>query len=144
MNGNVHTQTKFRRNKMLRQIASLSALTLATVPMIAISTGMAFASSSPKVTVFNQGGYVADYQVSYNMNGQQKQIKIPSLVVGKKQTVTLPVGSTDIRVKGQMKTGLFWEPLREIFNRPAQDGSCFKTYGTIFKSQWSTQCTADF
>jgi cytolysin (calcineurin-like family phosphatase) len=135
---------KIRRNQMLRKIASVSALTLATVPMIAISTGIAFAASSPKVTVFNQGGYVADYQVSYNMNGRQKEIKIPSLVVGKKQTVTLPVGSTNIRVKGQMQTGLFWEAKREIFNRTASDGSCFKTYGTIFKVEWSNQCTADF
>ncbi|MER3434442.1 MAG: hypothetical protein C4288_13700, partial [Leptolyngbya sp. ERB_1_1] len=66
------------------------------------------------------------------------------LVVGAKRTVTLPIGSQNITVRGQMLTGLFWEPKREIFNQPANDGSCFKTFGTIFKGEWSRDCTADF
>jgi hypothetical protein len=52
---------------MLRQIISASALMLATVPAIALS---AFAAPAPRVTVFNQGGYVADYQISYVADGQ--------------------------------------------------------------------------
>jgi hypothetical protein len=39
-----------------------------------------------------------------------RQEKVSGLVVGKKKTVTLPAGSQNIRVKGQMLTGLFWEP----------------------------------
>lgn len=126
---------------MLRQILSASALMLATVPALSMT---ALAGSAPRVTVFNQGGYVADYQINYNINGQRRQIKVPSLVVGKKQTVSLPVGSQNITVRGQMKTGLFWEPKRELFNQSARDGSCFKTFGTIFKGEWSRECTADF
>ncbi|MBW4657647.1 MAG: hypothetical protein KME15_27080 [Drouetiella hepatica Uher 2000/2452] len=126
---------------MLRKIASVSALILAAVPAISMS---ALALSGPKVTVFNQGGYVADYQVSYTANGQRNEVKVSGLVVGKKQTVTLPVGSQSIRVRGQMLTGLFWEPKRELFNQTANDGSCFKTYGTIFRGDWSRDCTADF
>jgi cytolysin (calcineurin-like family phosphatase) len=126
---------------MLRHIISASALILATIPAISMS---ALAVSAPKVTVFNQGGYVADYQISYSSDGQSKTIKVPGLVVGKKRTVTLPVGSQNITVKGQMITGLFWEPKREIFNQSARDGSCFKTYGTIFKGEWSRDCTAAF
>jgi cytolysin (calcineurin-like family phosphatase) len=124
---------------LLKKIAALSAIALAT-----LTGGMALASSSPRVTVFNQGGYVADYLVSYTVNGQHQEVKTPQLAVGSKRTFTLPVGSQNINVKGQMYTGLFWEPKRELFNQSAQDGSCFKTYGTIFKGQWSRQCTADF
>ncbi|MBW4541655.1 MAG: hypothetical protein KME43_21285 [Myxacorys chilensis ATA2-1-KO14] len=87
---------------------------------------------------------MADYQISYSANGQRNEIKIPGLVVGKKRTVTLPAGSQSITVRGQMLTGLFWEPKRELFNQSATDGSCFKTYGTIFKGEWSRECTADF
>jgi cytolysin (calcineurin-like family phosphatase) len=126
---------------MLRQILSASALMLATVPALSMS---AIAASAPRVTVFNQGGYVADYQINYSVNGQRRHIKVPGLVVGKKQTVSLPVGSQNISVRGQMITGLFWEPKREIFNQSAGDGSCFKTFGTIFKGDWSRDCTADF
>jgi cytolysin (calcineurin-like family phosphatase) len=124
---------------LLQKLAPLSALA-----MVVMSGSMALAESSPRVTVFNQGGYVADYQVSYTFNGQQKQEKVSGLVVGKKKTVTLPAGSQNIRVKGQMITGLFWEPKRELFNQSAHDGSCFKTYGTIFKGNWDRACTADF
>jgi cytolysin (calcineurin-like family phosphatase) len=124
---------------LVQKIAPLAALA-----MVAMSGSMALAESSPRVTVFNQGGYVADYQVSYTHNGQQKQEKVSGLVVGKKRTVALPAGSQNIRVKGQMLTGLFWEPKRELFNQSARDGSCFKTYGTIFKGNWDRACTADF
>jgi cytolysin (calcineurin-like family phosphatase) len=126
---------------MLRKIVSASALILGVVPALSMS---ASALSAPKVTVFNQGGYVADYQVSYSINGQRKDFKLPGLVVGAKRTVTLPIGSQNISVRGQMLTGLFWEPKRELFNQPARDGSCFKTFGTIFKGEWSRECTADF
>jgi cytolysin (calcineurin-like family phosphatase) len=124
---------------LLKQLASLSALFT-----VLMSSGMALASSSPRVTVFNQGGYVADYQINYSINGQRKDFKLSGLIVGAKRTVTLPTGSHTITVRGQMQTGLFWEPRREIFNQLAQDGSCFKTYGTIFKGEWSRGCTADF
>ncbi|MBN8564769.1 MAG: hypothetical protein J0L70_29995 [Leptolyngbya sp. UWPOB_LEPTO1] len=126
---------------MLRQLISASALMLATVPAISMS---AIAASAPRVTVFNQGGYVADYQITYSINGQRKDFKVPGLVVGSKRTVTLPLGSQNITVRGQMQTGLFWEPRREIFNQPANNGSCFKTFGTIFRGEWSRDCTADF
>jgi cytolysin (calcineurin-like family phosphatase) len=124
---------------LLKKLTSLSALFT-----VLMSSGMALAAASPRVTVFNQGGYVADYQISYIANGQYRETKIPGLAVGSKRTLTLPVGSQNIKVKGQMLTGLFWEPKRELFNQPAQDGSCFKTYGTVFKGNWSRQCTADF
>jgi cytolysin (calcineurin-like family phosphatase) len=124
---------------LLQKLAPLSALA-----MVVLSGTVALAETAPRVTVFNQGGYVADYQVSYNLNGQQKEQKVSGLVVGKKKSVTLPAGSQNIRVKGQMITGLFWEPKRELFNQSAHDGSCFKTYGTIFKGNWDRACTADF
>jgi cytolysin (calcineurin-like family phosphatase) len=124
---------------LLNKIAALSALALVT-----LSAGMASAAPAPKVTVFNQGGYVADYQVSYISNGQFQTMTTPRMVVGDKKTLTLPANSQILSVKGQMYTGLFWEPKREIFAQSAQPGSCFKTFGTIFKSNWSTQCTADF
>jgi cytolysin (calcineurin-like family phosphatase) len=126
---------------MLRQILSASALMLATIPALSMS---AIAASAPRVTVFNQGGYVADYQITYRIGGQRREVGVSGLVVGNKRTVTLPLGSQNITVRGQMQTGLFWEPRREIFNQSAQNGSCFKTFGTIFRGEWSRDCTADF
>jgi cytolysin (calcineurin-like family phosphatase) len=133
---------------MIRKIASVSALMLTAVPMVALSGNMALASTEqPQVTVFNQGGYVADYQITYTVNGQQKNITTSKFNLGGKQTIKIPVGSQNVRVRGQMYTGLFWEPKRIIFDRnfsQAPSDACFKTFGTIFRSQWSNECSANF
>jgi|APDOM4702015191_1054821.scaffolds.fasta_scaffold144618_2 cytolysin (calcineurin-like family phosphatase) len=133
---------------MIRKIASVAALAIATVPMVALTANMASANANPsKVTVFNQGGYVADYQISYNLNGKSQIRNLRNLRLGQKRTVTLPAGSTAVRVQSQVHTGLLWEPKRRIFdqslnNAPAE--ICFKTYGTTLNAKWDNQCRADF
>jgi hypothetical protein len=98
----VITSSNIRKTNMLSQkIAYLSALV-----MLALSGTAAIATSSPRVTVFNQGGYAADYQVNYSVNGQRRELKVSGVVLGGKRTLTLPLGSQNITVKGQMLTGL--------------------------------------
>ncbi len=137
---------------MLRQIASLSALALTAAPMIALNANMAMAGQSNsndrgQVTFFNQGGYVAEYELSYVHNGNRKKYKTGRMVVGKQKTYLLPAGSKNVRVRGQAITGLFWEPTRVMFDktyRKLSSEKCFKTYGTIFKTGWNSNCKAAF
>jgi cytolysin (calcineurin-like family phosphatase) len=133
---------------MIRKIASVAALAIATVPMVALTANMASANSNlPKVTIFNQGGYVADYQISYSVNGQSRNMTLRELRLGQKKTVTLPSNSNNVRVRGQVYTGLAWEPKRMIFDktlRSAPSDICFKTYGTTLAAKWDNQCSADF
>jgi cytolysin (calcineurin-like family phosphatase) len=132
---------------MIRKIASVAALAIAVVPMVALTANMASANSNPKVTIFNQGGYVADYQISYSINGQSKNMTLRKLSLGQKRTVTLPAVSKNVRVRGQVYTGLAWESRRMIFDRKYNSLSsdiCFKTYGTTLNAKWDNQCSADF
>ena len=138
---------------MLRQIASLSALAITAAPMIALNSNVAMAGPSSsnrsgKVTFFNQAGYVAEYKISYTHRGHQKSFKTGPMVVGKQKTYTIPAGSRNIRVRGQAKTGLFWEGgKRTVFDKKYKRISsekCFKTYGTIFKTAWNRNCKANF
>jgi cytolysin (calcineurin-like family phosphatase) len=133
---------------MIRKIASVAAIAIATVPMVALTANMASANSNPsKVTIFNQGGYVADYQISYSLNGKSENMTLRQLRLGQKRTVTLPADSKNVRVKGQVYTGLAWEPKRMIFDRQYRSlpsEVCFKTYGTTLNAKWDNQCRADF
>jgi cytolysin (calcineurin-like family phosphatase) len=133
---------------MIGKIVSVAALAIATAPMIALTANMASANSNPsKVTIFNQGGYVADYQISYSLNGKSNIRNFRNLRLGQKRTVTLPAGSIALRVQSQVHTGLLWEPKRSIFNQflsSVPSEICFKTYGTTLNAKWDNQCKADF
>jgi cytolysin (calcineurin-like family phosphatase) len=133
---------------MIHKIVSAATIAMATVPMIALTANMALADSEPsKITVFNQGGYVADYQVSYILEGKKKSVTTRKLRLGQKQTFKIPSGSNNIRVRGQVYTGLLWEPKRLIFEKTystAPSEVCFKTYGTTLAAKWDNQCSADF
>lgn len=135
---------------MFRKLASITAIAIASLPMIALNANMPAAnaqSSSMKITFFNQGGYVADYQISYSLNGQMQTLNARKLGLGQKQTFGIPANSKNVRIRGQVYTGLLWEPTRRIFDQslrvpPAE--VCFKTYGTTLAAKWDNQCTADF
>jgi cytolysin (calcineurin-like family phosphatase) len=133
---------------IIRKIVSAATIAIVTVPMIALTANMALADSEPsKITVFNQGGYVADYQVSYILDGKKKSVTTRQLRLGQKQTFKVPAGSSNVRVRGQVYTGLAWERKRLIFEKtystaPAE--VCFKTYGTTLAAKWDNECRADF
>ncbi len=133
---------------MIRKMLAATTIAIATVPMVALTANMALAGSEQsKITIFNQGGYVADYQVSYSLNGQKKSTNIRSLRLGQKRTLSVPANSKNIRVRGQVYTGLAWEPKRLIFEKTyatAPSEVCFKTYGTTLAAKWDNECNADF
>jgi cytolysin (calcineurin-like family phosphatase) len=132
---------------MIRKIVSAAAIAIATVPMVTLTSNMALANEPSKITVFNQGGYVADYQVSYVLNGKKKSVTTRQLRLGQKQTFKIPGGSSNVRVRGQVYTGLAWERKRLIFEKTydtAPGEVCFKTYGTTLAAKWDNECSADF
>jgi cytolysin (calcineurin-like family phosphatase) len=138
---------------MIRKIASVVALIIAALPMVALTATMTSASTPSandnpaKITIFNQGGYVADYQVSYSFNGQKRSLNTRQLRLGQKHTFKLPSNSLNVRVRGQVYTGLAWERKRIIFDqnfKSAPSEICFKTYGTTLAAKWDNRCNADF
>jgi len=96
------------------------------------------------ITFFNEGGYVARYTLSYTSGGQNKSFSTGNLALGNKRRYDLPADATNIRVRGEVKTGLAWEPWRDIFNTSISHPRgplCYKTYGTTLKAKWNNTCS---
>ena len=94
------------------------------------------------VTFFNEAGYVAKYTLSYTLNGQLKTFSTGNIALGNKRRYDIPGNATNIRVKGEGKTGLVWEPWRTTFNKTfsSPPNKCFKSYGTTLNQKWNNNC----
>ena len=94
------------------------------------------------VTFFNQAGYVAKYTLTYSLNGDSKSLSTGNIDLGNKRRFEIPGGATSIRVKGEGKTGLVWEPWRTTFDKTysSPPNKCFKSYGTTLTQRWNNNC----
>jgi cytolysin (calcineurin-like family phosphatase) len=93
------------------------------------------------ITFFNQGAYVARYNLSYNLEGKPQSWIVTDVAFGNKQFFDLPAAATDILVRGEINTGLKW---KQLFNQSIDHPHaplCFKSYGTTGKPQWNNSCT---
>lgn len=85
------------------------------------------------VTFFNEGGYVAWYELSYTLNGKTVTKKTGRMALGNKETYEIPAKATNIKVKGEgdVVGTIFDESLSYVARET------YKTYGTIGSAQWS-------
>ncbi|BAB73286.1 metallophosphoesterase [Anabaena sp. FACHB-709] len=107
------------------------------------ATPIAPAPEPGSITFFNQGGYVARYNLSYTSGGQKASFSTGNMALGNKKRYDLPADATNIKVRGEAKTGLIWNPWRDIFNRSIEHprGSiCFKSYSTTLNAKWNNSC----
>lgn len=95
-----------------------------------------------QITFFNEAGYVARYSLTYNLNGQSKSFSTGNIALGNKKRYKIPSNATNIRVKGEGKTGLVWEPWRITFEKSYSGviTKCFKSYGTTLNQKWNNNC----
>lgn len=69
------------------------------------------------LTLFHQGGYVAKYQMDYDLGGRMETVNTGDKTAGWKQTFPLPENATNVRVRGWGATGLAWEPWRQTLTK---------------------------
>lgn len=108
------------------------------------STPIAPAPKSGALTFFNEGGYVARYKLTYTSGGKEQSSSTGNLALGNKKLYELPADATNISIRGEVKTGLLWEPWRDIFNKKInhpRGAQCYKTYGTTLNAKWNNSCS---
>lgn len=91
------------------------------------------------VRFFNQGGYVAQYRLSYTTAaGATVSKETGDVTVGMDRQYYVPAGSTNVRVFAREYTGLLWEPWRTIFDTAVTTtpDACYKTWGTTLNPSW--------
>jgi len=93
-----------------------------------------------EVRFYNQGAYVAQYRLSYTLNGQNQEFTTPSLSVGFEKTYSIPYNATNIKVQGWALTGV--SSWKEIFNQSLERPTyiCYTSFGTIFGPAAKTDC----
>jgi cytolysin (calcineurin-like family phosphatase) len=107
------------------------------------STPIAPAPAPGSITFFNQGGYVARYNLNYTSGGRNASISTGNMALGNKKRYDLPADATNIKVRGEVKTGLIWNPWRDIFNvsiEHPRSSVCYKTYSTTLNAKWNNSC----
>jgi cytolysin (calcineurin-like family phosphatase) len=96
------------------------------------------------ITFFNEGGYVARYTLVFTSNGEHQSYGTGNLALGNKRRFSLPADATNIRIRGEVKTGLVWEPWRDVFSKSIEHphkAVCYKTYGTTLNAKWNNNCS---
>jgi len=96
------------------------------------------------VTFFNQGGFEAQFQLSYtDADGSRVEEKTGTMRIDEKKTYYIPPYATDVWVIGKENTGLVWEGWRTVFdlNFPGPPNNCFKLYGTTLNPKWNNNCS---
>ena len=70
-----------------------------------------------KVTVSNQGGYVARCSVEYTLGGQRHSESSGNFPIGQSYSLEIPAGASNVHVKCEDATGLVWEPWKTILDK---------------------------
>jgi hypothetical protein len=92
------------------------------------------------ISVKNDGGYVAKFSVSFELNGAVQTKESGSITLGRTLNVDIPVGAKNIRLKVEYFTGWLDESkviFEKTFTKP--EVKCFKIWGTVF-SQGHDEC----
>ncbi|MCA8953891.1 MAG: hypothetical protein KDE27_30555 [Planctomycetes bacterium] len=84
------------------------------------------------IELIHGGGYVAHFEVSYELGGRRKTWKSGDKTLGWSTTRTIPGHASHVRIKATNYTGLLWDPEKVVldkkFTRPPQ--VAYKVEGT--------------
>lgn len=113
-----------------------------TYDLIATTKDIKPKPKDAELVFFNQGGYVGKYNLSYLLDGKPVSLSTGNLALGNKKNYIIPGRATNIHVKGESKTFLFWAPWKTIFDQDVTLGDiCFKSYGTSLNPSFNNNCT---
>lgn len=81
--------------------------------------GVTQPSSAPtyQITMNNQGGYVARCSIDYDDAGQHQNQSSGNFDAAQSYSVAIPTSATNIHVKCEDETGLFWDPWKTVFEQ---------------------------
>jgi hypothetical protein len=92
------------------------------------------------ISVKNDGGYVAKFSVSFELNGAMQTKESGSFPLGRTFNIDVPIGAKNIKLKVEYFTGWLDESkviFEKTFTKP--EVKCFKIWGTVF-SQGHDEC----
>ncbi len=101
------------------------------------------------IKLFHAGAYIARFRVTWQEKdergekGVNKSWSSGNQTAGWSHTLNLPGDAANVRIKGEAKTGLLWNPWGEIINK-VENGptnKCYKAVGTTLIGRgWNNDC----
>ena len=101
---------------------------------------------SPKyIQIANKGGYVAQVDVVYEVNGSVEQQSTPQMSVGMVRKLFMPDGATNLQFEFKMADCGWITIGLEKFPDMGGKNMCFVMWGTIFVAQYAkVECDSPF
>jgi hypothetical protein len=109
---------------------------------VTLETRGAAPIQSGSISFINRGGYVARYNLTYNLAGTIRNFDTGDIPIAQKKVFSIPAQATNIKASGILFTGLFTQT-KPIFSRNIsnpQSNVCFTTFGTTFNPQLNNSC----
>lgn len=94
------------------------------------------------VTFINRGGYVATYTLTYNILNTSRRFDSGNVPIGQRAAFQVPAGAQNVKVVGELFTGLFAQK-KTIFSQSIanpQSKLCFTTTGTTVNPAINSSC----
>jgi hypothetical protein len=92
------------------------------------------------ITLRNEAGYVANFTITYTLNGSLRSLKSGNVALSWVKAYTIPAGATNINIVAKAVVPLSSDKRITSQNVKAGAVKCFKVYGTVFSPQWSFNC----
>lgn len=100
------------------------------------------ATETGSVTFINRGGYVGTYTLTFNILNTPRRLETGNLPLNQRATFAVPAGASNVRVVGELFTGIFAQK-KTIFSQSIpnpQSKLCFTTTGTTISPAVNPSC----
>jgi len=91
------------------------------------------------VTFFNEGGYVARFFLTYEIENEKIECKTGRMALENKKTFDIPIGAVNIHIKAECDAVYKWSKIFDI-DLDTSPNKCYKVYGTVFAPKWNNNC----
>ena len=94
------------------------------------------AEAAGSVLVRNEGGYVARFTLTYNLDGHEFTQESGDITLGVNKSAWIPAGATEIQLKVEENIGWAWSTIfTKSYATPTT--ACFKVWGTTLFPAWA-------
>ncbi|KAK7603309.1 hypothetical protein V9T40_003308 [Parthenolecanium corni] len=109
------------------------------VAVLLVAFAASAAAESGSIMVRNSGGYVAVFNVDYDLNGERKSESSGKFTLGVNKEINIPSGATNVYLKVEE----YWFPGQKttIFTKSYASPvhKCFKIWGTTLSPSYAEE-----
>ncbi|KAK7603307.1 hypothetical protein V9T40_003306 [Parthenolecanium corni] len=109
------------------------------VAVLLVAFAASAAATTGSISVYNNGGYVAIFNVDYDLNGMRKTESSGKFTLGVTKEISIPEGATNVylKVEEYWFIGSLTTIFTKTFDGPVHE--CYKIWGTTLSPSYAEQ-----